>query len=296
VNHAILGVGAVGGLVGTALATLGESVTFIVRPESLASYPSIVTLIRTHESMEAPVKVTVALSDPVDVLWVATRAYQLHSSLDAVRAVPGCVVPLLDGVDHVETLRARLGNARVVPGTIGVEAERIAPGRFLQRSSFVNLDLATSGKASLASIVTGLSGLGFTSRFFPREQTMLWSKLCFIAPFALVTTASGMSKGEVTGSSEWDFKVRSAIAEACAVANASGAEIDPAQPHETFDSLSPGIRSPMERDLAAGRGLELDAISGPIVRGGKLYGIDVNTTLALTAMVRAKSGASQPRQ
>jgi 2-dehydropantoate 2-reductase len=293
-DHAILGVGAVGGLMGTALATLGERVTLVVRPESLASYPRNVMLSRAHDSMVAPAETTATLSAPIDVLWVATKAYQLHSALDAVRVLPKCVVPLLDGLDHIETLRARFGDARVVPGSIAVEAEKIAPGEFLQRSSFLRLSLAAGGKASLGQIVTRLGELGFTSNFYACEQTMLWSRLCLIAPLALVTAASGMSKGEVSGSAEWSFKVKGAIAEACAVANAGGAVIDPAQPQELFQSLPPEVRTSMEKDLAGGRELELAAIAGPILRGAKRYGISVSTTLALTAVVQAKSQERRP--
>ncbi|PYV55842.1 MAG: hypothetical protein DMG97_28150 [Acidobacteria bacterium] len=46
----------------------------------------------------------------------------------------------------------------------------------------------------------------------------------------------------------------------------------------------------MQKDLAAGRPLELDAIGGPIVRGGERHGIDVPTTAALIAAIRAKAG------
>jgi 2-dehydropantoate 2-reductase len=57
---------------------------------------------------------------------------------------------------------------------------------------------------------------------------------------------------------------------------------------ETFDSLPPAMRSSMQKDLAAGRQLELDAIGGPIVRGGKRYGIAVPTTIDLIATINAK--------
>jgi 2-dehydropantoate 2-reductase len=56
-----------------------------------------------------------------------------------------------------------------------------------------------------------------------------------------------------------------------------------------FDGLPWGRRSSMQKDLAAGRQLELDAIGGPIVRGGERCGIDVATTAALIAVIRAKA-------
>jgi 2-dehydropantoate 2-reductase len=120
---------------------------------------------------------------------------------------------------------------------------------------------------------------------------LLWSKLCFIGPFALVTSASGLNKGEIYADPAWKRKLMSSMAEACAVANASRAELDPAQLQAIFDGLPPGIRSSMQKDLVARRQLELDAIGGSIVRGGEGHGIDVSTTSALIATIHAKAAA-----
>jgi 2-dehydropantoate 2-reductase len=203
--------------------------------------------------------------------------------------LPRCIVPLLNGVDHVEVLRAHFGRDRVLPATITVEAEKIAPGQFVQRSPFVNLSLAASGELVLGAIVARLRGLEFTCRFIQNEHTLLWSKLCFLGPYALVTSASSMNKGEIYADAEWKRKLLSAMAEACAVAKASGAEVDAAQIQAIYDGLPTGIRSSMQKDLASRRQLELDAIGGPIVRGGERYGINVSTTAALIAAIRAKA-------
>ncbi len=291
-KHAILGAGAIGGLVGTALASLGEDVTVVVRPERLPSFPGNLLLERPSGSgsITAPAKAVATLTEPVDVLWIATKTYQLQTALDVVRVVPGCVVPLLNGVDHIAVLAARFGPERVVPATIAVEAERIAPGRFIQRSPFVRLNVAGRGEPLLGVIVAGLGDLGFNCQFIQNEQTLLWSKLCFLGPFALVTSASGLNVGEIFADARWKQRLSSAIAEACAVANASGAEVDALQLQAVFDGVPPDMRSSMQKDLAAGRQLELDAIGGPMVRGGERYGIDVSTTVELMATIRSKTG------
>jgi ketopantoate reductase len=51
----------------------------------------------------------------------------------------------------------------------------------------------------------------------------------------------------------------------------------------------------MQKDLAAGRQLELDAIGGPIVRGGERYGIDVSTTSDLMAAIQSKTVPRGPK-
>jgi 2-dehydropantoate 2-reductase len=292
-KHAILGAGAIGGLVGTVLASLGEAVTVVVRPEKLPSYPANLSLERPPglASITAPAKAVTSLTEAVDVLWIATKTYQLQTALESVRSVPGHVVPLLNGVDHIAVLEARFGREHVVPATIAVEAERIAPGRFVQRSPFVRLNVAASAEPLVGALVARFRDLGFTCQFIANVQTLLWSKLCFLGPLALVTSASGMNVGEISADARWKAKLSSALAEACAVANASGAQVDALQIQAVFDGVPPGMRSSMQKDVAAGRQLELDAIGGPIVRGGKRYGIDVSTTANLMTAIEAKAVA-----
>jgi 2-dehydropantoate 2-reductase len=288
-KHAILGVGAIGGLVGTLLASLGEDVTVVVRAEKLPNYPSHLVLERPTDSLTAPAKAVARLTEAVDVLWIATKTYQLPAALEAVQMVPGLVIPLLNGVDHVAALRARFGQERVIPGTIAVEAEQVLPGHFIERSPLVRLNLAAGGKPLLGAIFERLDKFGFSCRFIANEQTLLWGKLCFLGPFALVTSASGMNVGEILADAAWKQKLMMAVSETCSVANASGAEIDAVQIRATFENSPPGMRSSMQKDLAAGRQLELDAIGGPIVRGGKRYEIDVSTTGELMATIRGKT-------
>lgn len=288
-KHAILGVGAIGGLVGVALASLGEEVTVIVRSEQLAGYPDTLTLERPSGTLSAQARTVASLTDPVDVLWIATKTYQLESALDSVQEVPRFIVPLLNGVDHVAFLRERFGEEREIPGTIAVEAERLAPGRFIQRSPFVNLNLAASGEPILGSIVAELGRLGFTCKFFQNEQTLLWMKLCFLGPLALVTSASGNNIGEILGDRSWKTKLLSAVDEACGVANASGAQVDAARIKGGLDNLPPGMRSSMQKDVVAGRQLELDAIGGSMVRRGVQFHLDVSTIAELMEAIRAKA-------
>jgi 2-dehydropantoate 2-reductase len=290
-KHAILGAGAIGGLMGTVLSSLGEDVTVVVRPETLPNYPAKLTLERPVGSLTAPAKATAALKEPVDVLWIATKTYQLETAIKAVQSSPGCVIPLLNGVDHVAALRARFGNDRVVPGTIAVEAERSAPGRFIQRSPFVLLNLASSGEPLLGAIIGRLGNLGFNCQFVPNEKTLLWGKLSFLAPFALTTSASAMNLGEILANADWKHELFSAISETCAVGNDSGAQLDPERVRKGFEGAPPSMRSSMQKDVAAGRPLELDAIAGPIVRGGKKHGIHVPITVGLMAAIQSKISA-----
>jgi 2-dehydropantoate 2-reductase len=292
-KHAILGAGAVGGLVGTALASLGEDVAVLIRPEKLANYPHDLSLERPRGSgpISGPATALTTLTEGSDLLWIATKTYQFQSALEVVKAMPRYVIPLLNGVEHIAVLRSRFGSERVIPATIAVEAESSGPGKFIQRSPFIRLNLAASAEPMLGAIVEALRKIGFTCQFMQNEQTLLWNKLCFLGPFALVTSASGMNVGEVLVDPAWGRKLKSSVAEACAVANASGAELKAEQILAVFDSVPPTMRSSMQKDVVAGRQLELDAIGGAIVRGGERYGIDVSTVASLMTAIRAKAAA-----
>ena len=285
-KHAILGAGAIGGLIGTALASLGEEVILIVRPEKLAGYPRTLLLARPSGTLTAPARVISRLTEPADVLWITTKTYQLETALESIGTVPTIVVPLLNGVDHIAVLRSRFGRDRVIPATIAVEAERVADGHFVHRSP-VRLNVAAGGEPVLGTIVARLQELGFVCQFIANEQTLLWGKLCFLGPFALMTSASGKNMGEILGDPEWKATLDSALAEARAVAESSGAEIDPAKIQAIFDTAPATMRSSMAKDLVAGRRLELDGIAGPIVHGGARYGIAVPTTISLVATIRS---------
>jgi len=287
-KHAVLGVGAIGGLLGTALGSLGEDVTVIVRQERLHDYPAQLVLETPAGSITAHVKPIAKLTEPVDVLWIATKTYQLQAALENVVTTPTHVIPLLNGIDHVAALRARFGDDTVAPATIAVEAEKAAAGRFIQRSPKVRLNLLASTEPFLRGIAEGLNRIGFVTSFIANEQTLLWGKLCFLGPFALVTSASGKNLGEVLADPVWKQKLNSAVAEACAVAKASGAQVDAQKLRAVIESSPPTMRSSMQKDVAAGRPLELDAIGGPIVRGGEEFGVDVSTTAGLMAAIRSR--------
>jgi len=155
----------------------------------------------------------------------------------------------------------------------------------------VRLNLAASGEASLGGTGQELRDLGFLCSFIGNEASLMWGKLCFLGPFALVTTASSKSLGEILADAEWKKTMEYAFAEARAVAEAFGAQIDPARIQAILDSSPAPMRSSMAKDIDAGRRLELDGIAGPIIRGGAQWEIAVPTTKRLVAMIEERQRA-----
>jgi 2-dehydropantoate 2-reductase len=290
-RHAILGAGGIGGLFGAALAHEGEDVTLVVRAEAMAGYPEMLTLESPFGNVSVPVKHASSVAEPFDVLWITVKATQLEAALRSVtinKERIGAVVPLLNGVDHMARLRAQFGEERVVAAAIRVESERVGPGRIEHRSPFARLTIASSGRARLQTVVDKLARFGFACQFEDNEATLLWSKLVFLGPFALTSTAGGMNKGEMTNDATWRGRFEASVREACAVAVARGAKVDAAAVMAFFDALPPHMRSSMQKDVAAGNEPELDAIAGPILRGAEAHGIAVPVTGELVRTIRAR--------
>jgi 2-dehydropantoate 2-reductase len=293
-RHAILGAGGVGGLIGVALAHSGESVTVVLRPETLKDYPAELSLESPLGSFSVPVDRSASVAEPCDVLWVTVKATQLESALRSVTVDPGqigAVVPLLNGIDHVALLRARFGHDRVVPASIGVETERAAPGKIIHRGMAVRLTFSSIGESRLATTVEELKKFGFSCQFVGDEMKVLWTKLSFLAPFALTTTASGLTIGGVNSDPAWRKRLEAVAREVAAVGTASGTPLDASTIISFFDKTPQTGRSSMQKDVDSGKPPEIDGIAGPILRRAEEHGIDIPVTRELVGMIRGKSAA-----
>lgn len=292
-RHAILGAGGVGGTMGACLARSGAAVTMVVKPDALQSYPK--QLHFESPSGKFVVDVATAAEVPaVDVLWITVKATQLESALASVKNPDAvtAIVPLLNGIDHVELLRTRYGAGRVIPATIAGEMERVAPGNIVHRSPFLRLNVASAGRALLGSSLDQLQKMGFTCRFIDDERTLLWGKLVFLAPFALSTTAADKTVGKILSDPQARSLAEACVREACAVALAEGARVD-AESILAWVKTAPGhMRSSMQKDVDRGNPPELDAIAGPILRGARRHGIEVPATKKLVEGVERRAGSA----
>jgi 2-dehydropantoate 2-reductase len=295
-RHAILGVGGVGGLIGACLAHAGDSVTLVVRRETVEKYPKQLQLESPFGNFTVDVAVAAEVP-PVDVLWITVKATQLEAALtaiknpDAVRAI----VPLLNGIDHLAVLRTRYGAGRVIPATIAVETERVSPGHIVHRSPFARLSVLSAGRALLGTTIGQLQRLGFECHFIDDEPTLMWSKLVFLAPFALSTTAADKTTGEILADPEWGKLGLACLREACAVAVAEGAKINADAVVAGVMKMPGNMRSSMQKDVEHHNPPELDAIAGPILRGARRHGIDVPATKKLVAAVEQRAGLVEGR-
>lgn len=300
-HHFILGAGGVGGLVGAVLAHAGEQVTLVVRPEAMDGYPRELSLESKFGKFTVPVSVAAKISELADILWITVKATQLEAALKNILpdTTPAAarvrfVVPLLNGIDHIALLRARFGHDRVIPATFAGESERTAPGMIVHRSPFARINAAAMGRPLLEPVMEHFTRFGFECKFIENENTLLWSKLAFLAPFALATTAAGLPIGSILGDAQQKARLEACVGEACTVANASGAVVNVDTLLAAINGMPAGMRSSMQKDAEAHRALELDAIAGPILRGAAQHGLPVPATREMVDAIRSKHKEQVP--
>jgi 2-dehydropantoate 2-reductase len=294
-QHAILGAGGVGGLVGAVLARSAERVTLIVRPDKVERYPRELSLNSIAAgTFSVPVWVSSELTYPVDVLWISVKATDLRTALESIplTAQMAAVIPLLNGIDHIALLRDRFGRDKVVPATIAVETEQIAPGQIFWRSPFARLNMSSIGRRVLVNTLEELTRFGFECRFIDDENTLMWSKLVFLAPHALSTTTTGQPIGRVRSHPQYMAELRELIGEACTVAVANGAKVEADAVLDMFEAVPAEMRSSMQKDVEQGKFPELDAIAGPILRSAEAFGISVHTTTRVVQQIERRLRAT----
>ena len=286
---AVLGPGGVGGLLAALLARDGHAVTCLARPETAAHLDREGLQLSSGRfgELTAAVRGAERLTEPVDVLLVTTKATQLEAALDRVPAdVLGdaVLVPLLNGVEHLALLRERYPAARVVAGTIRVSAVRPAPGVIRHDGELCAVQLAPGAER----LAEALAATGVDVAVRLDEAGLLWDKLCFLAPMALLTTHAGAPLGPVRD--ERGEALAAVIDEVAAAAAAEGAASDPTATREFTWSLSARMRSSMQRDAEAGSPTELEAIGGAVLRAADRHGVDVPVTRRIVEELHSRAG------
>ena len=278
----MLGAGGVGGTIAAVLARSGAPVFVIVRNPDHP--PSIHVESRVLGTFEAPIEVATGLDREVDILWVTVKATQLEAALESApaRFVKETVIPLLNGIDHIEALRRAY--PVVTPGALGGECERLAPGRIVEPSGVLWVQLAGPfAEAACADLNAG--GLKCSVR--DDERLVLWQKLAMLVPLALSTTAEEAPLGAIRDDPRKWARLQACIDEIAAVAHAQGIAVDAGAPKQGLAGLTPSFKTSMQKDRAAGRPLELEHLIRPILREGRAHGVATPTIEALTDQVRA---------
>jgi 2-dehydropantoate 2-reductase len=297
-SAAVLGPGAVGGLIAGVLARQGIHVTCIGRRETCELLVRDGISVRSERFGNFHVTVASAevLVTPVDVCFVTVKATQMDAALERVprdRIVDGLVVPFLNGIEHVATLRKRYGEA-VVPATIRIEAKRSSQNTIEHVSKFAAIELGAADAGGrgrfneVRLLKESLVSAGFDVAIRDDEEAMLWSKLSFLAPLALLTTHENAPAGSIRSTHR--STLLAVINEVVTVAGHAGAAISEDTVVALFDSIPETMQSSMQRDAVSGKAIEIDAIGGAILREARRHNVSVPHTERLVTDLTTRYG------
>jgi 2-dehydropantoate 2-reductase len=291
---AVLGPGAVGGSL-TARLLQGGVRTICVTRQEMAGIISMSGLVveSSERTLTVRPEVTDELEQPVGLLLVTVKAPTLAEALERVdpaAVADGVVLPLLNGLEHMATVRERFPG-RVAAGTIShFQAFRAGRVQIIEatRSGVITMASEELPRGDLELVADLLRRGRMDVRVGTSEKRVLWHKLARIAPLAAASAASGKSVGELRGDPAWRQRLESAVAEACEVAAADGVGLQASAQWKIIDDMAAETTPSAARDVAAGRRSELDAIAGSVLRAAERLGVPCPalTDLAVAAGLR----------
>jgi 2-dehydropantoate 2-reductase len=296
---AVLGPGGVGGLLAALLAREGAEVTCIASELSAAAIRQRGLSLTSDRFGSFSVKVSAesSLSHEVDVLLVTVKEVDLAAALERIPTPVlngAVVVPFLNGIDHLQALRERFPEAEVVAATIRVESSRVGPGDIHQVSPFTVIEVAPNDATPklLADLCALFDASGIDVHERSDERAILWGKLSFLAPLALLTTDHAAAVGVIRTAHR--VELLRVVGEVAAVARAEGVPVDEAAVTALLDGVPQAMQSSMQRDLASGRPIEIEAIGGTIVRHAHAHSIAVPEVERIVTDLRVRSRSTQP--
>jgi 2-dehydropantoate 2-reductase len=296
-----VGAGATGGYFGGRLAQAGRDVTFLVRAGRAKQLREKgLTLLSPHGDVTlAPKLVTAeAIDGPYDAVILAVKAFGLEQALKDMAPAVGpdtMVMPLLNGMRHVDLIRERFGTALI--GGVCKVATTIDPeGRIKQLAPFQELaygELDGSPSERTAKLDAAMQGAGFTARLTPTVEREMWEKWTLLATLGSLCCLMRGTIGEVEAAPGGrDFVLR-LLEEVVSVIRTDG--VAPSAGFlETITKQVTQKGSPMAssmyRDLVAGLPVEADQIVGDLEARAKRHGIDTPLVSAAFTHLRVYAG------
>jgi 2-dehydropantoate 2-reductase len=274
----VVGAGAVGGYFGGRLLQAGRDVTFLVRPRravALARYGlTIRSRVGDFRRPSPPIVLQEGLAEPFDLVLLSCKAYDLDDAMASFAKAVGpstAILPLLNGMRHLDRLAERFGTERVLGGTCAISATLDADGAIIHLNdwhalSFGELDGSRSRR--IEAIGSALLDAGFDARLSDEIRQEMWEKWVFIATAAGITCLMRAAVGDYVAVGAADLAT-GLLAECASIAAAEGFPLrDPALERTRAAMTAAGspLKASMLRDIESGRPVEGDQILGDLLR------------------------------
>jgi 2-dehydropantoate 2-reductase len=282
----VVGAGALGGFYGAHLARAGRDVTFMVR-RGRADQLSRGGLEVVGPDGGFAVSPKIALAKDVttafDLILLALKSYSLAEASDQFAKAVGSgtsILPVINGMAHIETLANRFGADRVLGGMAMVSATLDSDGRVVQllpNNELVFGELLGGTSERIAAISNTFEGAGFNARASATVMQEMWEKWTLLSTNAGATCLMRASIGDILAAPEGDEIILRLFRECSAVAETAG--FKPRPPFVEFcmtlltQAGSP-LKASLLRDIERGAPTEGDHVLGDMVKRARKLGVD----------------------
>ena len=298
----VIGAGAVGGYFGARLSAAGRDVTFLVRgarAEQLRRTGLHVTSPHGDLSVQPKLLLTSEISSPFDLILISTKSYQLQAAMDDFAPAVGAlslggqtaILPLLNGMAHLDALIARFGEGPVLGGSTRIVADVDAEGVIHSMEALHDIRFGERDKSvtpRVQAIEAHLSNAGFDAILAPDILAAMWQKWTFLAALGAITCTLRGSIGQVMAAPGGPETARAILAETVAIATANGYPTPAPFLENTTTRLSkPGstLTASMYRDMMRGAPVEADNILGDMIARGHAHGVQTPLLCAAYAQL-----------
>ncbi|MCW5746069.1 MAG: 2-dehydropantoate 2-reductase [Alphaproteobacteria bacterium] len=231
----VLGAGALGGYFGGRLHQAGTDVTFLVRAARAEKLKTEGLRIKSAKGDAVLTVKTVgdgAQGGPYDVVLLSCKAYDLGSAMDVVAPAMGTqttIVPVLNGIKHLDQLDARFGAERIVGGVARIGATLTPDGTVVHSSPFTVLSFGEREKGrslrpSLVAFAEAVKQAGIDGGPHPDIIQDMWDKWVMLGTLASMTCALRGPVGDILEAVDGEALIRETIEECRKVAAAAGHE------------------------------------------------------------------------
>ena len=285
-KFAMMGSGGVGGYYGARLVQAGHEVTFVARGAHAQAIREKGLTIKS-ELGDANIKARV-IEQPEgihDVVIVAVKLWDSEAAATQIKPMIGphtLAVSLQNGVDKDEVLRRAIGREHVIGGVTHIGAVISEPGVIQHTGKLQRITLGPGSEP----IVQALREAGIDAHTTADIEKVTWEKFVFLTALSGMTALTRKPVGPVREHPATRAMLLDALRETAAVARAEGVKLDENLPEtqlQMIDALAPAMTSSMAQDLARGKRLELEWLSGAVVRRAEQHGLSVPVHRAIHA-------------
>jgi 2-dehydropantoate 2-reductase len=273
----VVGAGALGGYFGGRLLEAGRDVTFLLRPRRVAQLAKTGLVVQSpFGNLQLPAPAHVLAEDikaPFDVVVVGSKAYDLDATMDSFAAAVGpdtVILPLLNGMQHIDRLAERFGAERVLGGLCMISATLDDEGRVLHLNDMHGLtygERAGGRSARVDAIAAQFEGAKFSATASETIMQDMWEKWVFIASAAGLTSLMRASIGDIVAAGGQDVAL-SIFDECCAIAAHNGFAPRPGaiqRGRAMVTTAGSPMTASMYKDMVRGAQIEADHIVGDLL-------------------------------